>query len=166
MEDFHKVGVERYRASNLMSPTNTRVILKTTYFALKALYHFLVALIAQLWHAVVTDERKTKSVEGQIVLVTGGGNGFGRALCLELASTEKCHVAVVDLDYEAAKITANVVQSMGQKAFAYKVSANLLVGGEIISSHTFPGGRQQIRGGRSTVRECEAGPGHRGHPHQ
>lgn len=123
MDDFSKVGIDRYRASNLASPTNTKVILKTTYFALKALYHFILALFVQLWQVVLSNEGRSKSLTGQVVLVTGGGNGFGRALCLQLASSEKCHVAVVDLDYEAAKITANVVQSMGQKAFAYKVSA-------------------------------------------
>lgn len=70
----------------------------------------------------MSNEKRTKSLAGQVVLVTGGGNGFGRAISLELANNEKCHVAVVDLDFEAAKITANVVKSMGQKAFAYKVS--------------------------------------------
>lgn len=122
MEDFSRVGVDRYRASHLISPSNTKVIFKTTYFALKALYHFLLALLAQLWINIKRTDRHTKLLANQIVLVTGGGNGFGRALCLELAYSEKCHVAVVDLDFEAAKITANVVKSMGQKAFAYKVS--------------------------------------------
>lgn len=122
MEDISKVGTERYKASNLMSPTNTKVVLKTTYFALKALYHFILALFLQLWHTVLSNEKRSKSLAGQVVLVTGGGNGFGRALCLELANVEKCHVAVVDMDFEAANITANVVKSMGQKAFAYKVS--------------------------------------------
>lgn len=122
MEDFSKVGLERYKASNLMSPSNTKVILKTTYFALKALYHFIVALFCQLWNTVSSNEKRSKSLAGQIALVTGGGNGFGRSLSLELANTEKCHIAVVDMDFEAAKITANVVKSMGQKAFAYKVS--------------------------------------------
>lgn len=123
MDDFSKVGIDRYRASNLESPTNAKVILKTTYFALKAVYHFILAFFLQLWQALLNNEGRSKSLAGQVVLVTGGGNGFGRALCLQLANSEKCHVAVVDLDYEAAKITANVVQSMGQKAFAYKVSA-------------------------------------------
>lgn len=123
MEDFSRVGIDRYRSSNMMSPSNTKVIVKTTYFALKALYHFLVALVVQLWTILLGNERRTKSLAGQVALVTGGGNGFGRALCLELANVEKCHLAVVDVDFDAAKITANVVKSMGQKAFAYKVCA-------------------------------------------
>lgn len=105
-----------------MSPSVTKVVLKTTYLALQALCHFVVALFVQIWNTILSNERRPKSLAGQVALVTGGGNGFGRALCLELASTEKCHVAVVDLDLEAAKITANVVKSMGLKAFAYKVS--------------------------------------------
>lgn len=121
MEDFSKVGVDRYRGSNLISPSNTKIVFKTTYFALKALYHFVIALALQLWNTVVGNEKRAKSLAGQVALVTGGGNGFGRAICLELANNERCHVAVVDLDYEAAKITANVVRSMGQKAVAYKV---------------------------------------------
>lgn len=123
MEDFSKVGIDRYKASSLMSPSNTKVVVKTTYFALKALYHFIIALVLQLWSTVVSNEKRCKSLAGQVALVTGGGNGLGRSLCLELANTEKCHVAVVDMDFEAAKITANVVRSMGQKAFPYKVSA-------------------------------------------
>lgn len=122
MEDFSKIGIERYKASKLLSPSNTKVILKTTYFAFKAIYLFIVALFVQLWTTIRSNEKRTKSLAGQVALVTGGGNGFGRALALDLALKEKCHVAVVDLDYEAAKITANVIQSVGLKAFAYKVS--------------------------------------------
>lgn len=121
MEDISKVGVERYRGSNFVNPSNSKILLKTLLLTLKSIYLLIYGLALYLWSVTVNSERKVNPLENQVVLVTGGGNGFGRALCLELANNEKCHVAVVDVDYEAAKITSNVVRSMGQKSFAYKV---------------------------------------------
>uniref|UniRef100_A0A1B0D394 Uncharacterized protein n=1 Tax=Phlebotomus papatasi TaxID=29031 RepID=A0A1B0D394_PHLPP len=67
--------------------------------------------------------RKTKDISDQVALVTGGGNGLGRAIALRLAM-EKCHVAIVDLNIEAAEKTATEVQSLGVKAKAYKLDVS------------------------------------------
>lgn len=52
--------------------------------------------------------------------VTGGGNGLGRAIGLELAKLG-CHVAVVDIDENGAEKTAEEIRQLGVKAKAYKV---------------------------------------------
>uniref|UniRef100_A0A2M4CTY8 Short-chain dehydrogenase/reductase 3 n=1 Tax=Anopheles darlingi TaxID=43151 RepID=A0A2M4CTY8_ANODA len=61
---------------------------------------------------------KKKSIVGQTALVTGGGNGLGRALCLRLAK-EGCNVAVVDIDMVGAQRTVADVRKLGVKAEAF-----------------------------------------------
>lgn len=63
-----------------------------------------------------------KSIRGQLVLVTGGGNGLGKALC-ERFAREGCNVAVADIDLIAAQRTANEImqQNPAVKAEAFKV---------------------------------------------
>ncbi|XP_059607564.1 protein dhs-3-like [Phlebotomus argentipes] len=67
--------------------------------------------------------RSAKDISDQVALVTGGGNGLGRAIALRLAK-EKCHLAIVDMDIEAAEKTAADVLSLGVKAKAYKVDVS------------------------------------------
>ena len=57
-------------------------------------------------------------IRGKVALVTGGARNFGRADCLALAQ-EGCHVAVVDLNAEAAEETAELIRSRGGPARAY-----------------------------------------------
>lgn len=52
--------------------------------------------------------------------MTGGSNGIGKQICLELA-THGCHVAILDVDIRAAKVTCIGLKKIGVKAFAYKV---------------------------------------------
>uniref|UniRef100_A0A1Q3FKW9 Short-chain dehydrogenase/reductase 3 n=1 Tax=Culex tarsalis TaxID=7177 RepID=A0A1Q3FKW9_CULTA len=61
-----------------------------------------------------------KSVRGQVVLVTGGANGLGKALCERFAK-EGCSVAVADIDLISAQKTAKELQQQGCKAEAFKV---------------------------------------------
>jgi len=57
-------------------------------------------------------------IRGKVALVTGGARNLGRADCLVLAE-EGCHVAVVDLNGEAAEETAGLIRSKGGTARAY-----------------------------------------------
>lgn len=54
---------------------------------------------------------------GRVALVTGGGRGMGYAHCLELAR-RGARVAVLDLDAEVARETADTIRSYSGKAIA------------------------------------------------
>uniref|UniRef100_A0A8D8BAH4 Short-chain dehydrogenase/reductase 3 n=2 Tax=Culex pipiens TaxID=7175 RepID=A0A8D8BAH4_CULPI len=67
--------------------------------------------------------RKLKDVHGQTVLITGGGNGLGRALALEFA-TRGCTVIVVDIDRAAAEQTCTELRRKQVAAYAYRVDVS------------------------------------------
>jgi len=53
---------------------------------------------------------KKKSIRGKTVVVTGAGNGLGRAQAMELAK-QGCKVIVWDIDAEGIKKTAELVKA-------------------------------------------------------
>ena len=61
-----------------------------------------------------------RGLEDKIAIVTGGGGGIGREICLRLA-TAGCHVAVLDLDAGSADATAEAVGAAGHRALARAV---------------------------------------------
>ncbi|XP_049545422.1 17-beta-hydroxysteroid dehydrogenase 13-like [Anopheles darlingi] len=86
---------------------------------------FFVLLIPILADAIGRLFRKAekKSIVGQTALVTGGANGLGRDLCLQLASAG-CHVAVVDLDESNGKQTTADIRRLGVKAHFFKADVS------------------------------------------
>lgn len=64
--------------------------------------------------------RKPKDIRGWVALVTGGANGLGRQIAIELAK-DGCHVAVADLDEYNAMKTVLELRYYGVKAAAYCV---------------------------------------------
>ncbi len=61
-----------------------------------------------------------RGLNGKSVVVTGGGSGIGRALCQRFGE-EGMSVAIFDVNLAGAQETAQIIQSAGGKAEAYKV---------------------------------------------
>lgn len=60
-----------------------------------------------------------KDLQGKMVIVTGGGGGIGGATCRRFAE-EGAHVAVFDMNLDAAQKVAAEIQAAGGKAAAFK----------------------------------------------
>jgi len=56
--------------------------------------------------------------ENKTALVTGGGSGIGRSICLRLAS-EGAHVLVFDINLDSAESTVRDIQEAGGNAAAF-----------------------------------------------
>lgn len=59
------------------------------------------------------------TIEGKVALVTGAGQGIGRAIALRLAK-DGANVAIVDLDDKKMQAVADEVRKTGRKATTFK----------------------------------------------
>lgn len=83
----------------------------------------MIWLLVRFWTAVAkaiyefyTNEEK--SVNGEIVLITGTGHGIGKEMALqysELGATVVCW----DINEQLNSDTVNLIKSKGKKAFGY-----------------------------------------------
>ncbi|KAH8300597.1 hypothetical protein KR018_001406 [Drosophila ironensis] len=81
----------------------------------------LAAVVRKLFHTICCWQ-SPKSIVGEVAVVTGGGHGLGRALCLELARNG-CHVAVADINLSGAEETVkHIRKTYGVSAKAYKTN--------------------------------------------
>lgn len=98
------------------------VLLKLSLFPLKIFYYVICEMFVGIFRLFVPI--KPKNIENQVVLITGGGNGIGKQLAREFAR-EKCKIAVVDIDFDAASVTAHEIESefkVMAKAFRTDIS--------------------------------------------
>lgn len=74
-------------------------------------------------------------MQDKIALVTGGGNGIGRAACLAFAR-EGATVMVVDVDLAAAQHTANAIRDAGGRAEAWQADVSRAADVQAYVEHT------------------------------
>jgi short chain dehydrogenase len=121
MYNINKVIEKKYNPAKKSVPKGNQFLnLKVGLLIIKELLFYTIKSILSMKYMF----RKPKSIENQLALVTGGGNGLGREICFRLAK-EKCHIAVVDIDIENATQTANEIAekfNVRCKAFLCDVS--------------------------------------------
>src|ERR1700744_6194242 len=77
---------------------------------------------------VPSGKRHKMDFKGKVALVTGGGNGIGRAACVAFAK-HGAQVVAVDRDGAAAEATAGIVRQNGGDALA--VTADVTKAGDV-----------------------------------
>ncbi|XP_063695929.1 uncharacterized oxidoreductase YoxD-like [Culicoides brevitarsis] len=89
---------------------------------LRWFYHLLRSLVVSIFLGIrqlfQRLTMKRKDIKGQLALVTGGGNGLGREICLGLAR-EGCNIAIVDIDEKSSMETVEDLRGLGVKAEYY-----------------------------------------------
>jgi meso-butanediol dehydrogenase/(S,S)-butanediol dehydrogenase/diacetyl reductase len=71
----------------------------------------------------IMEKELMMSIEGKVALVTGGGQGIGRAIALRLA-TDGADIAVADINAEKAEAVAEEVRAVGRKATHVRVDVS------------------------------------------
>lgn len=120
MENLNSPGVVPYESA---APIARRNILEEFIYFFQELFVYFYTLILSLpifvkvlKHTLTT--KPEKSIKGQLALVTGGGNGLGKAIAIRLAK-QKVNVAIADVDTAAAVRVAEDCRSFGVKAQAF-----------------------------------------------
>src|SRR3546814_12041404 len=82
-----------------------------------------------------TWRRKIMSIDGAVVLVTGAGQGIGRAIALRLAKAG-AHIAIVDVNDRKMSAVAEEVKALGRKATTFKADVAKRDDDSAASHHT------------------------------
>ena len=64
------------------------------------------------------------SLEGRVALVSGGGRGIGRAICLGLAEDGADIAVNFRRDEDSARETVAAIEALGRKAACYQASVD------------------------------------------
>ena len=80
------------------------------------LYHVMERLVK----IILPQKMFEKNVTGQVVLVTGGGSGIGRLMCLRFARLGAT-VVTWDINKLGNEETVDMIKKEGNRAFSYTV---------------------------------------------
>lgn len=93
---------------------------------LRLVFEVFGLILIDFFHKFLSifNPKEYENISNQLVLVTGGGNGLGRALCFRFAR-EGCNIAIVDIDIKSASKTALDIKetfNVNCKAFQCDIS--------------------------------------------
>lgn len=95
-----------------------------TFLKIHFFVHILLIVEFIRWLLSLFIPTRYKKIQNKLALVTGGGNGIGKALAIKLAE-KGCNIAIVDIDIMAAEKTAlyiNETYKVKAKAFMVNVA--------------------------------------------
>merc|ERR1719430_1235271 len=94
---------------------------------LSALLEVIIALLWTLYHVgerlvkiILPQKMFEKNISGQVVLITGGGSGIGRLMCLRFARLGAT-VVTWDINKLGNEETVDMIKKEGNRAFSYTV---------------------------------------------
>jgi len=91
-------------------------VLEVLWALVLTLYH----VIERLVKIVLPQKMFEKNISGQVVLVTGGGSGIGRLMCLRFARLGAT-VVTWDINKLGNEETVDMIKKEGNRAFSYTV---------------------------------------------
>jgi all-trans-retinol dehydrogenase (NAD+) len=91
-------------------------LLEVLWSLVLTLYH----VIERLVKIVLPQKMFEKNISGQVVLVTGGGSGIGRLMCLRFARLGAT-VVTWDINKLGNEETVDMIKKEGNRAFSYTV---------------------------------------------
>ena len=92
------------------------VALEVLYALLLTVYHVIKRIVT----IFVPQKMLEKNISGQVVLVTGGGSGIGRLMCLRFARLGAT-VVTWDINKLGNEDTVEMIKNEGNRAFSYTV---------------------------------------------
>uniref|UniRef100_A0A182N1N6 Short-chain dehydrogenase/reductase 3 n=1 Tax=Anopheles dirus TaxID=7168 RepID=A0A182N1N6_9DIPT len=131
MQSLHNIGQAPYQKALSGKPTSspaqgtllrTLGIIGTTVLDILTFFVLLIPIVVQSLVGLARKAPK-KNISGWTALVTGGANGLGRDICLQLAQAG-CHIAVVDLDEVNGAQTVTDIRKMGVKSQFFKADVS------------------------------------------
>ncbi|XP_053676982.1 17-beta-hydroxysteroid dehydrogenase 13-like [Anopheles nili] len=131
MQSLHNLGKTPYRralsgkpsaGSRKAGPLGMLWFAATVLLDVLTFFVLLFPIVGRFLVRLARPASK-KNIAGWTALVTGGANGLGRDICLQLAQTG-CHVAVVDLDETNGAQTVADIRKLGVKAYFFKVDVS------------------------------------------
>ena len=92
------------------------VALEVLYALLLTVYHVIKRIVT----IFIPQKMLEKDISGQVVLVTGGGSGIGRLMCLRFARLGAT-VVTWDINKLGNEDTVEMIKNEGYRAFSYTV---------------------------------------------
>lgn len=125
MINVNSPGRDRYIPADPVQPLSIseylQLICSVLWDSLKVLVLSVPVIVKLLLNVFLPVEEKC--IDGDKILITGGANGIGKAVALELSKTD-CKLVIADIDKEALDLFIEELKLMGVDAVGYHVDVS------------------------------------------